>query len=273
MDVMRLEAFMRIRVRHFVKRLFVALIAFIVVCECMPVQKVEAKRINSYKTVQLKQKTWGVFQYNNIINDSYKYKMIKINVPANGYVKLETKKQGSTVIEIYHKSRLKKNDDIYPDTNLYDHKTYYRLLKKGDNFLTVGLYLSDATSKSTNIKIRWTFIKASNPSNSCRAKAKKIASSKKETIVFNDGYEYSRWYKIVLKKRQPITVNLKCLDDGGSSSEDFDVYNSSGESIHCPPLVDYKTYRTTILPKGTYYINIKHDPWETGNRIMNFSWK
>ena len=59
---------------------------------------------------------------------------------------------------------------------------------------------------SEPIKIRWSFIKAPNPSNYCKAKAKKLSSGKKETVVFNDNYEYPRWYKISLTKRKTITI-------------------------------------------------------------------
>ncbi len=259
---------MRTKVMHFVKRLFVALIAFIVVFGCIPAQRVEAKDYYSYESVPLESNKWITtreftqqYKNNNIYHKYYAY---KITVPANGYLKVDVKFQEENN-EVDILSSIKKNTyDYYTDLYSSDskNKTFYVVMSKGTYYFVNRL----------PCKIRWKFIQSKNPTNSCRAKSKKIASNKKEMVVFNHGYEFSRWYKVVLKKRQPITVNLRCLD-GDSSTEDFDVYKSTGESVNCPPLVDYKTYRTTILPKGTYYINIKHDPWGLDKRIMNFSWK
>lgn len=92
-----------------------------------------------------------------------------------------------------------------------------------------------------------------------------------------DGYEYDRWYRVVLNKKKPLTINLKSLDN--DINPQFCVYNSDGNHINCPELVTNKNYRTATLPKGTYYIRIRHfyygeNLWGNSNsRIIQFSWK
>lgn len=251
------------------KRLYFAIVVIFVLAIFIPA-KAEAVNTYSYTITDLPQNKWMARKenvYANSTNNYHaKYNVFKIKAPSNGYIKIESNDSDSY---IYSFLRLPKDTSPFNDYYgcFHGENEYYAVVPSGTSYLH-----TDGTSN----KIRWSFIKASNPSNNCRSKAKPLAKNKKETIVFNDGYEYSRWYKVTLKKKQPLTVNLKCLD---SNDNIFQVFSSKGEEINCPPLIGYKTYRTMILPKGTYYIRIgmgrnwDDNPWESEGRIKEFSWK
>ncbi len=259
--------------RSISKRIIATLIAMVMLAVCVP-QKVEAKTYYSYEKIPLNQKTsWTTTKKREISNkgeDScLKYYAYKISVPANGYVKVDVKFP-DTYRGLYINTELKKNKDYANHTydsyytEDYTNATFYRVLPKGTYyFINYDSY-----------KIRWKFIKTPDSSNYCRVKAKKLTSGKKETIVFSDGYEYDRWYKVVLNKKKPITVNIKGLD--GDYTDNFKVYSSKGENIPCPEL-DINKYRTRSLAKGTYYIKVAQynsgDPIRKINRIQTLSWK
>ncbi len=252
---------MRTKVLHFVKRLFVALIAVIMTI-CIP-HKAEAKANYKYNIYDLKKNVWTTLKGNGYDGITTTYNLYKISVPQNGYITINRGKYDDIY---FYKASIKTKGAIGSAyKSLYIDRKNIFVLPKGDYYLNV----------SEDSKIKWNFTKASNTTNYCRAKAKQLANGKKETVVFNDGYEFDRWYKVVLKKKKPLTVNLKALDMDLSKS--FCVYNSDGEKINCPELISKKTYRTASIPKGTYYVKIKFTAsslWdEYEPRIVQFSWK
>jgi hypothetical protein len=240
-------------------------VVFMVIC--VPF-KSEAKDI--YNTSTLKQNTWKKiksvsYSYKND-EDYFDYYYYKITVPSNGYIKFDISGKSSYNIEIVRK--LSKNTYDHCAWFDDDSKPFYIALPKG----TYYLHNSHGDNEP---KVRWSFVKASNPTNYCRAKAKTLASNKKETIVFNDGYEYDRWYKITLKKKQPITAYYSCLDYRISpTSPYFSVYTAKGERINCPEFESGKSFKTPIQNKGTYYIKVeKRSDWDTTGRIRTLRWK
>lgn len=249
--------------------------------------KSEAKDIYKYNVSNLKQKTWKTLKEDSSFykNDRiFNYNICKITVPSNGYVRIDSSDKTSWINISTKLQKINSPiDSGKPYETLYGSKTYYEVFPKGTYYLYGDMY--------STIKIRWSFVKASNPTNFCRAKAKSLASSKKETIVFNDGYEYDRWYKISLKKKQPITVYYSCLDSSVNPiSPYFSVYTSKGDRINCPEYESGKSFRTPIQKKGTYYIRIEKREvssyygrnsntgkeeyrWNSAGRIRKLSWK
>ncbi len=268
--------------KSIVKKIMAAVLAMMMLTLCIP-QTVEAKDSYSYEVTSLKQNKWITLKSQTSEGDGIvKCYMYKMSVPANGYVKIES---SNADVYVGINTELKKN--THPSdlsrSNLKNNNIYYRVLPKG------ACYIYKMYGGSETTRIRWSFIKASNPSNFCRAKARKLGSGKKETIVFNEEYEYDRWYKITLKKTKPITVYLKGIDDE-VSTDDFCVYTSKGARINCPEYETGKSFRTPIQKKGTYYIRItKRDPsevysydyatdkniwgWNRKGRIRTLSWK
>ncbi|MDO5133883.1 MAG: hypothetical protein Q4D81_13035 [Eubacteriales bacterium] len=240
---------MKTSLKHRILQQFVCLAMAVIICSGFIPLRAEASTKYVYKITTLKQNTYvtakGDKSDYNDKTDSYTdtYYLYKITVPANGYVKIQTT-NSSKYIYIYRS--INKNEYIGHSDRIrecYDSKIYYQALPKG----TYYIYADSGT------KFKWSFVKCKNPSNYCRSRAATLAAGKKTTIVINPGYEYDRWYKVVLKKKKTITVTIKILDDNYRS--DFYLYDSKGSRVNCPYLTT-DSYRTAILPKGKYYIRI-----------------
>ncbi len=256
-----------------IKRVLIIVLSVVMLAVCIP-HKAEAKTLYRYNITKVKQNKW--FSAKSV---SYDYKsnnplqtfnLYRIAVPANVYVTFERDKKDSSIWVFDETLKTRGQLDTSSFFDFYygdDRPTKFSVvLPKGSYYLYVNL----------DTKLRWSAIKVSDYSNFCRVKARKLVSGKKETIVFADGYEYDRWYKVILKKKKPLTVNLKSLDVNRAKT--FYVYDSKGNQIQCPELTTNTSYRTASIPKGTYYIRVKHEDnsslWNSSYaRIVQFSWK
>jgi hypothetical protein len=250
------------------------LLAMIALCP----QKAEAKYYYDHHITNLPQNTWKetgtLYDYKYIAPNHYTtYNFLKIKVPKNGYVRFDSNDIGA---QLLIQNTLKKKSFHTDDAYIYgyDQKTYYFVLPGGTYYVYAD----------RPVKIKWSFIKAANPSNYSRGNAKKLASGKKERIVFNTGQEYDRWYKIVLNKKKKITINHIALDvrnygEGAGIHTGLEIYDKDGNQIKYTYSKDGKSVKTSSIPAGTYYLQVSmlefmsNWPWQINYRIHDLSWK
>ena len=195
----------------------------------------------------------------------------KINVPADGYIKVQGKKRLDGVC-IY---KTLKKEFRYEDTlSGYGGggKISYHALRKGTYYLYV----------ESDSKIKWNFVNPKSydqQKNYCRAKATTLAKGKKKTVFFNFKYDFPRWYKITLTKKQRITLSCKFLDSGSyhyviTDSRWVDVDKDYKYNMFYYEYIDsQEKQKTRVLPKGTYYLFIERDPDDNHEgRICQISW-
>jgi hypothetical protein len=262
--------------KNVLKRTLVAMVAVAMLAALIPgkAQAKDDENLYTYKITEMAQKQWttaGKFTAKKGDDGKWVFTInaLKIDVPSNGYAKIETKDANTKVfMSTGLKEGAKVTEFVY-DYGLTGSTTYCRVFPQGTYYLW--------TAEEKDVSLKYTFVKASSPDNYCRAKAAKLNSGKKQTIVFTDGYEYSRWYKIKLNKKKAITLNLNAVD-GGEIEKYFGVFDSKGKAVSVTAKTKNKTYKTATLKKGTYYVRIDYpftwsEPGSAYARIKEFSWK
>lgn len=253
--------------RSSVKRLACFLLAAIITVGFVPLPARAATAKHNYKIISLSQKKWITAKqdsYNKNTN-TYTCYLYKITVPANSFIRVDSKSK-SKIIRIFKsinmKDRPNNSDPIFD----LDKKTLYRCV------LPKGTYYIYADAGTT---FKWRSFTTKNPTNFCRSRSVRLKAGYKKTEVFNIGYEFGRWYKISLTTKKPITVTMKQMDECAWGVT-FSVFNSHGSDVNCKS-VGNSLYRTAVLPKGTYYIQVDGgdflDYHDFGNRICQFWWR
>ena len=232
-----------------------------------------------YIVTSLKQNTY-VNKKSDESRDWVIYRQLyKINVAADGYIKVQGKKSLAAV-GVYKISSIDTNKDNDDQLNKSLRetwgsigKTYYQAVKKGSYYLYVG----------GDNKIKWSLVKSKTydrQKNYCRAQATTFAKGKKKTVFFSYNYDFPRWYKIKLTKKQRITFTFKFLDNGSYSCrltdsrgvdanpgfEGFYFANYAGKT---------PKEKTRVLPKGTYYFRLERiddDQGDHEGRVCQISW-
>lgn len=208
--------------------------------------------------------------YESTDTDVYTCYIYKINVPANGYLRIASSAT-SKEIKIY--KSIDKTEEIdwqYENevATLKGSRAYYRILPRGYYYIHAD----------PGTKFNWSFNRKKTVYNYCRARAVSLKAGAKTGVFFTCGYEYDRWYKVTLTRNKTITVTLSRLDaEYNSSLNGFDVYDLQGKAVNCPELTK-TSYRTGTLRKGTYYIRIwrDRDEDEYGDyrgRIVQVIWR
>ncbi len=257
--------------RNVFKRTIVSMIAAVMLVVMVP-HSAEAKNIYGYKATELKQNTWAAtkpYSYKKEGSDwHFTYDALKVTVPSDGYVKIDSKDKNDEIF-ISKASELVK---FQYTVKLSGSTTYYRVIPK-------GTYLMWTDNKDSGINVRFKFVKSADAGNYDRTRATSVASGKKTTVVFTDGHEYSKWYKIKLNKKKAITISTNIMDENTAGIKDYmKVFSSNGTEVKLTEKVKNKTYQSKTLNKGTYYIKIDYpyswsDPWSNHARIQSFSWK
>ena len=199
----------------------------------------------------------------DVANRSYNYTYYKITVPENGYIKFKKSKAAS---KIYIYKTINRNNPAKETTAVKTissgKKTNYCVLKRGTYYL--GVY--DATS------LKWTFTRAGNPTNYCRAKAASLSRGKNKTVVFNYKYEYARWYKFKITTKKKITLYINDMADDLIYRTDVTVIDSDGYALDTP-VNTLKKIQTYAQYPGTYYIRVTCDPDEWAGSMLQIKWK
>ena len=92
--------------------------------------------------------------------------------------------------------------------------------------------------------------------NFCRAKAVNLPKNKTVTVLQTDKYTYTRWYKIVLTKKQGITYWT-------NKDVAITLYDSDYNSLACEGVSSESTkyFTSARYPAGTYYARISYNKW------------
>ncbi len=232
-----------------------------------------AKKNTWYTGKDLTQKTKPISSGTQTITTYYLY---KLSVPSRGFITVDTKLSSDSG-NLYLCPALSKLSNII-DIDTCSIKswsvsektaTYYYPLEKGTYYIYAD----------SSIQFKWFFTKAINKSNYRRPKAQKVSAKEEITICMNDGYEYSRWYKLTLSKPKAITLTFTNLMDTPSPYfPNFQIYYADLNRVPYTKLEDGKC-QTEKLPKGTYYIKIRYTinghAWDSDSysRLFKFSWK
>lgn len=253
------------------KRLLCIALAVVMMAGFVPMEAKAYEFKRQYHYTTLKQNVYTAPKPRVGVNGTIHTYYFKINVPADGYIKVQGKKRLDGVC-IY---KTLKKEFRYEDTlSGYGGggKISYHALRKGTYYLYV----------ESDSKIKWNFVNPKSydqQKNYCRAKATTLAKGKKKTVFFNFKYDFPRWYKITLTKKQRITLSCKFLDSGSyhyviTDSRWVDVDKDYKYNMfYCEYIDSQEKQKTRVLPKGTYYLFIERDPDENHEgRICQISW-
>ena len=250
--------------RSAVKQLACFLLAVIITVGSVPLPAQASTTKYNYKITTLKQKKWVTakdYTYNSDTN-TYTYYLYKITVPANSFIRIDSKNKSAWLNIFKSIDRKKSLSDQDALEYFYSQNVYRYVLPKGTYYIC-------AYEEPT---FKWQSTTTKNPTNFCRSRSARLKAGYKKWEVFNYGYEFDRWYRISLTARKPITVTMKQMDSDGG--DNFSIYNSRGYYVTCNELND-SVSRTAVLPKGTYYIrvytDVDYDRYY--GRICQFWWR
>ena len=207
-----------------------------------------------YKSIPLSQnKTAAQKSYTYTYNSktgisTYTYYRYKITIPAGGYITVTTGK-GKTDSEYREVSFYRKLND---EDSAYSWWIYGT--KKNGVFtipIDKGTYYLRTYDNHT---IKYKFTKVQQKPNYCVGKAVPLKKNQKALICQTPLYNYSRWYKIQLPKKQAVNIwfdewNRASLYDSG-----LHYISMEHAGTNSP-----RYFSTEKLPKGTYYIRVERN--------------
>ncbi len=253
--------------KKYLKQLICALAILCLVAGFAPAQAEAATIKGSYRIHTIKQKKWYTSISSEKYTDYYKFK-----VPSTGYIKLEVDTSKTTS---HHRA-----PRITIDTNYADGGIRTVDVFNGTSCIALpkGTYYFYATHENT--RFRYEFVKQSRTSNYCQAKAESLKAGKNKIVVFDYGYEFTKWYKVSLTKSKKIRIWAAPKDGYGDYTPI--VIDKDGK-IHDVTFLYANKSQTEVLPKGTYYIllsrdlqaNRRHHKNATGyyvERTVSFTW-
>ena len=214
----------------------------------------QAKDVCNYKAITTKQNTWYKpkgdefidWYYNStdeFIREYNKYRY-KVTVPANYYMKLTVKCNGSNTIYLHDALKAEYyNGDYYATSSAY---TYNIALPK-------GTYYFGASYNDNKLAFKYKLCKYANKPNYKSTKALNWKANKKLAIVQMPGHNYTRWYKIKLTKKKRVYIwgadRVAMLDAKHQFVKVVKNNNADG----------YAFASYAKLKPGTYYIAF---PWK-----------
>lgn len=262
------------------QRLCGMLILCIMLMTCL-VRTEAAEPRRACKVVSLKQNTIANYKFQVEYNSTYTVATLcdyvyKISVPSGGFIKVQYYGDRSGTL---HKKINTKRELFGQPVAGYIHKgSNYFALEKGTYYLHPEI----------DGKLKWSFVKMSVPSNYCRSKAQKLVAGTKKIVYFDRGYEFARWFKIVLPTSKRLTVYCDNLDVSEPFISHVLVYKANGRVAGRPDSeaygkADSHRYRTPVLTKGTYYICLSRVDFyavgedsgyiDEGGRLVHLYWK
>lgn len=261
--------------RNTLKHLICIALVVIITSRFVPLRAWAYTHKYSYRVTALAQKKTVTQKadteryYESTDTDVYTCYIYKINVPANGYLRIASS-ASSKEIKIYKSidktEEIEWNYENEIDT-LKGSRAYYRILPRGYYYIHAD----------PGTKFNWSFNRKKAVYNYCRARAVGLKAGAKTGVFFTCGYEYDRWYKVSLTRNKTITVTFNRHDANSTSLIGFNVYDSRGKNINCPELTN-TSYRTGTLRKGTYYIRVwrsneDEEYNEYYGRIVQLMWR
>lgn len=220
----------------------------------VPVQAQAYETKGEYRIHTLAQKKWLTAP-----EDGENYTNVyKIKVPSDGYIKVSvnsdkvTGRHANRVPAMLFTSYKVNADNAMDDYHVANFQpgTHFLALKKGTYYFYPG---------ADNLKFKWEHHAVSHGSNYCMAKAETLASGKNRKVSFAYGYEFAKWYKVNLAKKQKIRLYARRLESKARYGRVYGpgiqaiIVNKYGKKIKTTE-IDTNTQITGLLAKGTYYI-------------------
>ena len=219
---------------------------FLAVCAMLllPAGRVSAKDI--YKSIPLKQNKTVKQKANMYTTGKTYYYRYKISVPGDGYITFDLKKNGHSSISFSLFHGLKDTDEFYWFSSSRKKERLLIPVSKG------SFYVSDHEKNG----IRWKFTRVKAGSNYSPEKASALQAGKKVKICQTPDYNFSRWYKITLRKKQPVTFWAEKGEQVKIYDEDFTNY-----SVEHAGSGSLKYFTSNSLEPGTYYLCMNREDW------------
>ncbi len=244
--------------------------------------KVYASNVEN-TVLELNEGEWNTLTDYDYIEDTetWVYYYYKITIPDNRYIKIEfidtqnEKTEALKYLSVY--SYIDENGELDHEGKVYSYiseRTNYIRLPGG----TYYLKLENTDSASVRFT---TYPFKDNAKNYSLSRAKKLVPGKK--VIFTDhGVDsYNRWYKIVLNKKQTITVYPQYLDNPWFSGtyDTWELFDSNRKKIKYTKRSG-NCFRTKTLKAGTYYVVLLDNSYDssgvhvvTGTEVKSFKWK
>lgn len=186
------------------------------------------------------------------------YNQYKLVIPADGYIRVNMKGRNDTgSINGFSKTKAYYDKHSYELIPIY-FSLHQEDIRNGKNIIPInkGTYYIEvyfAGDGTDTLPFSYSFKKVAFPANHSRAKAQTLKRGKKVEICQLPKKNYSRWFKIKLTKKQAITFWSDQGDNVVVFNEDLERLSikRAGEKS-----IKYST--TQKLPKGTYYLKMKH---------------
>ena len=268
--------------KKLLKQLLCAALSIVLMTGVLPMRAAAGRSFSriDYVVTTMKQNTYVTRKDDTVSNNVLHMYVYKITVPSNGMIRIQGNKKGFGA-KAYKK--INKNKGLGEQTPFCkweggNEKIGYMPVRKGTYYLAVS------SADGANPRFKWSFINSKNydqQKNYCRSKAVALAKGKKKTVFFNFNYDFPRWYKITLTKKQRITLSITFMDD---CAFDYDIIDSRGIDIDGEHnSFYYANYdwlnppnaKTRVLPKGTYYLRIRRNEDDFGynsGRICQIWW-
>ena len=257
----------------------ICLLAILCIIAGLAPMKAQAyEKKGQYRIHSLSRNTWKTYPEDG---DNY-ISVYKFRISSDGYIKVNVNTDKCTgrhtaraALRLF--TSYKVNEDNSPD---YFITSFY----EGENYLALkaGTYYFD--SSHSKLKFKYDFTSVSHGSNYCMQTAKKLTSGKNIKEVFAYGYEFTKWYKITLTRKQKIKTfvnRMECNSAAigriyGPGLNQY-ILNSKGLKVKTTKL-NPRQLITDTLPKGTYYICVtraipKDESEYYGDRLFSFTVK
>lgn len=216
---------------------------------------------------ELKDKTWSAA---TMVREYADGMYFKVSTSKAGTLTINLESDNSAYITLLNSNKKEISDKTYYYTK--DGKLCFAV-GKGTYYLKVNTY-------SSYFRIKSTFKAITDSSGASKAKAKALTKGKTYNglVTATDKKGKVDWYKITLSKAQTVNIQFKGNVSSGKITLEFFGENIGGSITRTLYNLDddrsfqATTYRSTKLPKGTYYIKVtKSTDTTSGNYTLKFT--
>ena len=184
-------------------------------------------------------------------NYTYTYYRYQVKVPSEGYLTMTVKNGKSDYGFPY----------LYMYDKLNDESSLEYWYTSNAKSLVIKIPVSKGTyffSTETKQTLSYKFTKVTQKANYCRAKAMALKKKAKVTICQTPQYNFTRWFKLTLTKKQAITYWINWLNNNSWTPE-VRLYDSKMKSVNVERAGSEspKYFTSEKQDKGTYYLCVR----------------
>ena len=238
--------------KKMLKRSICLLAVLCIIAGLVPMKAQAYEKKGEYKIHSISEGKWVTTSDDDDYTNVYKFK-----IPSDGYIKVKVNSDKCT--GRFHTKACAVIFTTYKVNSETREEYVIGSFLNGENYVAVKAGTYYFYSTHDNLKFKYEHTSVSHGSNYCMQKAKSLTSGKNYREVFAYGYEYTKWYKITLHKRQKIKTFARRMESqapyGEIEGPGISLYlvNQYGVRIKTTTL-NARQVITGTLPKGTYYI-------------------